>query len=215
MRAKRRNGNSNGKRFKKSDGTKALKKVNLLMKAIETKHFDFGIPLINDTNWDGNIRTINEVSQGSSDTNRDGDKIYMKSLSWRFDYSISDLANVFSNRIRTIIIHDKLNTITTVPNFLLQTGTTRAPEALFNYDRRLQYQVLYDRTIVFNINSSSKNVSVKKTIKLNKVVQFNAGTTTIQKGALKLIFISNVDTGGISQDKPNIEGAIRILFLDN
>ncbi len=198
---------------KESDGKKALRMVTSLKRGVEVKHLD-SLYDLNDTNWNGSIRTINAMAQGMKDTERIGDKVKITSVEMNFISKISEDSTIQTNRMRVIVIWDKQNSITLPSDFILTTGTTNAPEGFYNYDKRKEFVVLFDRK--YNLIDEDKRlVSIHLFKKVNKLTQFNSATTTINTGALKLIFLSNVDDAGISANKPDISGSVRVRYVDN
>jgi hypothetical protein len=82
--------------------------------------------------------------------------------------------------------------------------------SLYNWDKNSKFIVLEDR--IFNIDGINRDTAYTKiNKKLNFTTVFNAGSTTILKGALKLVAISDVpDSGG----KPAIYAALRVKYFD-
>lgn len=193
---------------------KALKKVNRITRGVEHKHLTTLITSAN-IDDDGLIfgTNLNIPEQGLLDTNRIGDTILCNSVHLRMNYIIG--SNDVNTVLRIILIWDKYDTISTVGGILVSVGDSNGVNSHYNVDTRREWIKLMDKTVVIQSPSGSKLKHLNKVFKLNKVTQFNASTEVINKGSLKLLYISSIDSGLLDADKPNIVGFARLFFTDS
>ncbi len=193
---------------------KALKKVNKISRGVEHKHLTTAITQGN-IDDDGHLVTtaLNIPVQGLLDTNRIGDTILCKSVHLRLNFvtGSSDLNTQF----RIILFWDKFNTISAVGSILANIGDSNAANSHYDVDLRRDWIKLMDKTVILQSPSGSKMKHLNKVFKLNKMTQFIAASTTVSKGALRILYISNIDSGGIDADKPNVVGLARLFYTDS
>ncbi len=203
----RRNGKK--KRFSTSYKTMAYKGYQMGKKAMkylntEHKHFDTQVQAIfTDA---GVIATLNLIPQGDTDTTRDGDSIKMMSLTLR-----GACFNTVSSNIRIIIFHDKQDQVL-IPADLLEAAyfaSVNATNAPKNYDYRFRSKILFDRNFALSANGKNQ-YNFHKQIKLLIRTQFDAGTTNITTGALKVCYI-----GDQPVTFPAMNIVYRLTFVDN
>ncbi len=192
---------------------KALKKVNKISRGIEAKHLTTAITAGNIDDDGVFTSNLNIPVQGLLDTNRIGDTIMCKSIHLRMNY-VTGSANL-NTQLRFILIWDKYDTIDTVSDILANTGDSNAANSHYNVDTRREWIKLMDKTVVLQSPSGSKMKHLNKVFKLNKITQFNAAGTDINKGTLFLLYISNIDSGLADADKPNIVGLARLFYTDS
>lgn len=190
----------------KSIAKLALKKVNKINKAVEVKFYDTNMPLI-EPSFHGTIIELNALGQGLTDSQRVGDKIRGTSFSSSWRILNNQLLYV---TLRFILIWDKLNTINSTDQILMNTTGNQVLNSDYVVDRRVDFTVLYDRR--FNMTSGHNRVSTFKiNKKLNKTVTFQGGSQDIDQGSLKLIIFSNEDGTG---DLPLVSGYSRFRYKD-
>lgn len=203
------------KRKKMTAGKQALKKVNKLIKANETKHRTL-VQNINDTSWLGEIIILNAMPQGIGDTNRIGDKVQITSVWLKYCIDIGDNSLRSGNTIRVLLFWDKQNNVPLTADVLSLVGTVEVIDAHYIYDNIHAFQILYDKKFDCIQNSDQQIHSINRRIRMkNKYTQFFGGTTNIVTGSLKLMLISNVDTLSPNSDKPNIIGSVRVFYNDS
>ncbi len=186
--------------------TKLIRKLN---KSTELKYIDSSI---NDSNvsYDNvSIDTFNDVAQGLGDSQRVGDRLFMTSFDFKF---VCGVDNSSAGNIRVIIIYDKANTITSWADLMVNDVDTQRWLSSFTVDRRKEFIVLKDMVINCDGTHYSKQFRrVKK--KINKITSFSSGTTTIEVGALKMFFTS--DVANAATNKPFLQGYLRINYQDS
>lgn len=196
-------------RYKVADAAySALKMAKRLKDAvnIEYKHHDVTITTT-DVDYNGDVITLNNPAQGDSDNSRDGDSMKCQNLVLR--YFVSHTAKCF---VRVIVYWDQQNTVSAASSLLdaAQVGTVQAPIAYKDYDNRFKSKILHDRT--FNIDPASKGqFFVDTVIKIDRHTQFEAGSTTINTGALKILLVSNL----APTNNVYLEGLARLTYTDN
>lgn len=189
-----------------------MKRISKLESNVQLKIHDYNITI--SAGYDSPfILTLNDVTQGDNDTERIGDKITMKRLELKGAFfqgaSTSTLA-------RLMIIYDTNNTITAGTQIFNASDQT----AVFSpkvWDYRSNYKILFDRTLsIRGWQTSSGDLSIARQIsfnlKLNKLTRFLATSTTINHGALKLVYVSNVPD---ASTKPSLVAYIRLIYTDS
>lgn len=187
---------------------KALKKVNKISSGIEVKHHDLDITGPINLDWNPQYASLNNISQGLSDTQRVGDSVKMLGL--RFKIHV-DLNTVGEALVRCILMYDKENTINSETQFIETTGVPNSIESPFDVDTRNKYTILHDK--VYSMSNGNKRILyINLNKKLNKHCQFQAGTTTITKGRLR--FWIYTDTSDLLVAKPQWYGYSRVYYQD-
>jgi hypothetical protein len=201
----------------------------------EVKHIQRQISEYTNIDADGTI-TANmiNIAQGSSHTERIGDKVNITSIQLNMQYTLGfDTINVNPDGtavnqtslqgalFRYILFWDHTNSIDTVAKVI---GTASTEQWLFmngyEVDYRPNYTVIADQTFECNPSGSGINCIQYKFFKefrgFDRPVrmQYNAGTTTVNKNALKLVLITNVETAESNDIKPDVLVNARIYFKD-
>lgn len=158
--------------------------------------------------YNGGLILLNNPAQGDTDQTRDGDSLKMQNLTFRGTIIKNGAAN--DTWVRIIILFSDQNKIANVTDWLdpAYVGSARAIEAPKDWDKRFYGKTLYDKT--FTVNSDRQSTQYKGVIKINKHTQFEAGSTTINTGALQMIVISNEPT-----NTPTVSLVSRLSFTDN
>jgi hypothetical protein len=158
--------------------------------------------------YDGDNQTLNGISQGDSDTTRDGDSIMCKSLHIHGQVA-SDGADI--GCIRVIVVHDFQNTLTLIDDVIETTGSGTAFLSHINWDQRKSFKVLSDRR--YQVMESWKDFNqFDLNMKLGIRTQFAAGQSTIVTGAIKVFCISSSDP--TDMNLPNLWFRARIIYSD-
>jgi hypothetical protein len=187
---------------------KLSRRVAKIESGIQTKH--------NDTIISGSTYAydswftaeLNVVDQGDADTERVGDRINNLCLDINF---LVKQNGSNSNATRMIVIWDKQNSISTQANLL--SGGTAAYSYLshFNYDTQSQFTVLFDKLILHDGTYNDSWLGTHCIQLRNRSTRFNAGSTTINTGSLKIFLLSDVIDSG---SKPAMWMTIRHYFVD-
>lgn len=193
-----------------SKGGMAYKALRLARKVANAVNIEYKIndTLANGTTFDyaGTMVTVNNPAQGSTDVTRIGDSIKCQNLMLRFLLT----RGAGDSTGRVIVFWDDQNQISTGANLLEVTGTASSVLSPKLYDARFRSKVLYDKVFVMDqVNQSTWDENVQ--IKIDQHTQFNAGSTTINTGALKVLFISNITGANI----PTVNYYSRLSFTDN
>lgn len=172
---------------------------------VEMKHYDKNSTGQNMTDA-GTIYTVNDVSQGDTDLTRDGDSLKNQSVQIKIQCNANSNQQ---NNGRVIVFWDKENK-TSATTDLLETAD---PFSFKAYDTRFQTKVLWDKRIVFS-STAVENGQIHTfdiNLPLGAHTQFEAGTTTINTGALKILFLSDQN----ATNYPTYSVYSRLLFTDN
>ncbi len=181
-----------------------------ILKSQEDKIFDIKI-LDSEIANTGILFVINNPGQGDTDITRDGDKLMAKRIEVRGYLLVNNTSVDQTNKIRILLLWDKQVTIATIADVFESVNNANSPNAMWNHDLRKRFLILYDKSFVVNLNSNGM-VQFHINKKLNKIVTFEAGTTTINTGCLSLVVVSNEAAGG---DKPTITFTSRLSFIDS
>lgn len=157
----------------------------------------------------GIVTTLNNPAQGDTDLTRDGDSIKIT----RITGSVMCFGNAGSNTIsRFWIIWDPQNAVTTLAQHW-ETGAATSILGNKDHDLRFRSRVLYDSGPMPHVLSSSTYVRTRKiNIPVFKHTQFEAGTTTINTGAIKIIAMSDQAN---ATNEPTLRAQLRVHFIDN
>lgn len=189
---------------------RALKKATMVSKAQELKHYDLNFLGPFNLDWFGTVISLNVgIPQGLLDTNRIGDSIYCLGVRIKYilDINTSDRA-----MCRFILIWDKEDSIATADDMLSATGSANVINSPFIVDDRHRYIVLKDKVVKMN-NGDHRIRQITMSKKLNKKTQYEASTTDVTKGRLKLFLFSNIDATDAS--RPFIQGWSRLWYKDS
>jgi hypothetical protein len=201
---------NNNSKDAKSIAMHALRIASALQKQVETKYIDVLVGR-SSIDFDGVLGTLNTISQGDSDTSRNGDKISLINLKIKGNVGYGG-ATTMGIGVRLIIFIDWLNTITSVSDLLSAVSSDSAPLSNLVYDTRYSYKILSDRIYLCDgVNKQFLNFFININLK-DWDTHFDSGTTTITKGALKYIIISDVDS--TDSNFPTIYFRTRLRFKD-
>ena len=199
-----------GKKTTLSIAKTALKKVNKLSKAQEIKHYDLDFlgPILLD--WFGAVISLNVgIPQGLKDTERIGDLIYCLGVRIKFILSLNTIDRAMC---RFILIWDKEDSIATADDMLSKTQNANVINSPYIVDDRHRYIVLHDKVVKLN-NGQNRIRQVTMSKRLNKKTQFEAATTDVTKGRLKLFVFCDQDVSELG--RPFIEGWSRLWYKDS
>jgi hypothetical protein len=206
------------------------------MATTEYKHIQRQIAPVNNVDTDGHISSnLLNIAQGDADTERIGDKICIKRLDWqaemRLGFETVDMnpdgttaVNIQYNTgclFRIILFWDHTNSIDTVAKVLGAAVTN--PEWIvtngYDVDYRPNYTIIHDKVYECNPNGTAVgdvyfHFHVKESYPKGKIVQYQGGTTTVNKNALKMLFVTNADTAESNDWKPDIVCNSRVYFTD-
>lgn len=157
----------------------------------------------NNTTWNGSLGNLFAPGPGTSDITRVGDKVAIERIEFRANGGMN-AAGANANQLRILIIRDKTGSLgTTVSNVLYSgtLGTANAAQCPFNEDQRQNFEVLFDKTVILDgVSNFQFQTKYLKHWKKPKPVYFNNNTTTINKGQIKVLFISDTAIANFAYD---------------
>lgn len=160
----------------------------------------------------GTVYDLSAVPQGDTDLTRDGDQLYMGSMSFMYQWYQADDANT----CRTIIFQWFPATTPTAGDIITSGLGGSAPNYLYETDKAWQYKILYDKTVTINrlVSTSPATAAYTRVIKRRirpsrKKIQFTGGTTT---GTNKIYLLVITDSGVTTH--PHIEFISRLNYCD-
>ncbi len=180
-----------------------------LNKRIEKKYFTNYAAGSRD--WSGAVYSITDIPQGDTDTTRDGDSLFLKSVQLRYSVVAGDTTNL----VRLVMFQYLDDTTPTVSNILNSgyLGAAGAPLTPFHHDERSKYRILYDSgpMSVDTYNPQLvRKVFVKNNKKMVNQIRYNGGTTT---GSNKIYLIELSDSGAASH--PSFNTISKVNFNDS
>lgn len=215
---KRRFWKSKAKRSTKKVGKatkKYVKKVladNLENKAIDTTQITQG------TNLSGSISAIAHPDQGVGRSAREGQRIRPISLEVQHFACLRGTATREAIG-RFVVFQYKRDVNPTVSDILSQSGTSNIVGCPYNYDNRMNYKILYDRTYniesgnisnVFETTNVMKYTVPKKNL---SIINWNTGTLGSSSGFNKLYYIyCDNDVG--TNEGTLVSCTLRLIYED-
>lgn len=182
-------------RLKKKSLTKTIKDV--IEKQTEAKFADSDVTVSAPIDWTGTILPLTNVIQNTTDTGRIGDKIKPLSILWNIliQWNGSVTAGTSINVVRIIIFRWKpfFADVAPTPGKILQlVGQINTPHSPLAHDGRNQFNVIIDKTIVFDVvNSITRVVKGSKKLKGDHFIRYKAASTTNSSNGLYIMYISD------------------------
>lgn len=201
-------------RFKnKSLSVKQKAKVQQIVKKVikkdqEWKHFRLNQNTATDVA--GIIQDCTLVSQGDTDTTRDGDMLQASSLGVRYSLTQNESSH---NIVRMIFLQWYPSSVPTVSDILLVTGGLEVL-SMYNTDQAPNYKILYDKTHYMNQRFTSASSVVGKSMKLKSFrpkFQYVA-STTVGTNHIYMLAISDSAIGGVD---PLVKVVTKLNFRDS
>jgi len=195
--------------------------TSMLSNELEDKYFDTVLNAGFNIDYNGGTPfSLSDVPQGITDTNRTGDSLLAKRLSWavfvRYN-QISTITNLStsSNVVRLVVFRWKpfySDVAPTVSKVLTYFGTFYAADAPLSHDGRDQFDLIADQTIVLDGQQKIAH-QFRGSVTLNSKVQYKAASTTNQASGYYAFMISDALAGGGVY--PNVlHYAFRLDFQD-
>lgn len=180
----------------KAIAQKALKLANDNKNKIEVDYAEFtGAVFMDDLPSD---IVLNQLGQGDEVGQRQGDTIHCISLNgW---VNASQSVNLTANMYRLVLIWDKYNKVNPSSGFMSQNGLY-CPIAHFDQSERKEFFVLWDSGPVPMTGNQVRKVH-KISTKLNKDTHYDGNVSTVTKGMLRLVYMSDAPDAGPTNDKP-------------
>lgn len=156
---------------------------------------------------------ISLVSQGDNDSQRNGDKIKIKSINIRLRCYIlgSSASDPRVTAFRFMVVQDKAyNTAQQVTLSDLTTAISVTSQR--NVDHLKTLVVLYDKVVTLDLaGPSAKTFVIKPNLKyLKREIQYTASSAINQTGGLYLVIYNDSST----PNKPGFEFSSRITYTD-
>jgi len=209
---------------------KSLIKHNTEIKYMQSQVRQGSLDTTSYADWSGYIQQINLIPQGDDIGQRIGDQIRMQNI--RLNFSIVNASANFA-RVRLILFtfrQERNGAPVLVSDILAETGNTQAVISSYNLRNQGSYNILYDR--IFTVSSSNGtlpisgtagavggapciNGSIRKRLK-NLVVQYTGGALTdpTTKGYLGMLWVSDVASGAIVSQKPQVMWHQTLRYTD-
>lgn len=178
-----------------------------LTKRLEKKyHLQAGAGVNYDYN--GNIVSLSSVAQGDTDTTRDGDSLYIRSIRLMGDITVADSTNLYR-----VIVFQWLDDTTPVASDVLSStylGTANACNASYHHDQRKKFRIMFDKRYVLDSTDNTRLlIDTKQLRPFVRKIQYTAATTT---GTNKIwgLFVS--DSSAVSH--PSLNYVSKMNFND-
>lgn len=142
--------------------------------------------------YNGTILELCKPGQGVTSSQREGDSIKLKNLTFRGQIVIGNTNEL----VRIIVFKDKENTIASGAAILQGTGTTLAVLGNKNQDSKFDSKVLFDRTYTMD-TANTPMIKFNINLKLDFHTNFEAGTQTASQNALKMLIINQSSASGL------------------
>lgn len=200
-----------------------------MRKRVEKKSYVNEYP-VSFSDWNGGVASLTDIAQGDTDTTRDGDALFLKSLYLRGMIRAGEEYNNSDLQVRFMVFQWFERGVNPTPGDILASFSSLSNRlrifAPYSHDNRFRFNVLFDRTYrVYNDDGvggkllPEPSMSYKpihtliKKIK-KRYIQYIAGSTT---GINKLYFlnISNADPAAGTGTLPNYEFVWRVNFTDS
>lgn len=155
----------------------------------------------------GTVTSLINISQGLLDTERVGDEIKLRTITFRYLVQIADSSNV----LRIIIFQLKQQNTFAPSVASVLNGTSPTYLSQYNVDNRSNYQVLYDRTHITDYNAPVRIVTGRVNMKYCKrKIQFIAGSPTNGTNMIYALAISDSS----ASPHPGVTGEINFWYTD-
>ena len=173
---------------------------------IELKSYESGGATVSPAQTGVSVDFTSGISQGLGDAQRSGDSIKLVRL--LLDMSAQpNSGGLVSQFVRVMVVrsHDEAVTPSQVINV---DATAYTHVGLPNWDYKGQYQVLFDHCFVMDQYHPTHRKCI--VLELNSHTQYNAASTTVNNGAVQLLYWSTATTL-----LPSLTYQAAIEFVDN
>lgn len=151
----------------------------------------------------GNMLFLSSIPQGDTDTTRDGDSIYIRSIQINFTVAYADAYN----QLRFILFQWLPQTTPTLADILLH--PTYPTISVFNHDSRRNYRILKDRRCIVDADDPTCMLKIYSYNKFIRKIQYTGGTTVGNNN----IYCLAVSDSNVVND-PSISWSGKINFTD-
>lgn len=189
------------KKQKKTGSTMTVQKVKRIISGQKEKKFFIHSDRTTATSSYFQV-FLTDVPQGDTDSTRDGDQLYARSLELNFETFIQGIGgtNDFSNNVRVIVyqylpMSDGTHPTNTGTD-ILQSPTIGAsiPNWLsgYNHDNRFNFRILFDKLIPLSGNGPANYAEKVMITQIPQCkIQYNAGASVNGSGMIYLAFYSD------------------------
>jgi hypothetical protein len=189
------------------EAVKSLVK-NLKSPSSTGKYFDTVVSA-SPVDYSGSVWALTQVTAGTTDTTRIGDKIIPKKLQIRINCLQGDV----TNDIRIIIFRWKVHTTFASPSIsgtiLQNVSTVDAPRSAYYHDFEPAFDVLYDKRFTLNTYDPVKDLDLEFKLPESKPIQMvAAGTNGINHLYMGIVS----DSGAVVH--PTLYYYSRVDFVD-
>lgn len=187
----------------------ALKMAKRLKDMVNTEYKYYDQQVNASYDHTGNLNILNTPAQGQTDTTRIGDSIKIQNLTLRGYIYANALAT--STLFRLMVIWDPQNKSSATSDILQNIASVYAPISPKNYDKKFQTKVLLDKC--YSIVSGGADSAMRQfdfVLPINQHTQFDAASTTINTGALKILLVS-----AAGANLPTCVYSARVTYTDN
>lgn len=155
----------------------------------------------------GAVTALIDIKQGVLDTDRIGDEIKMRTITFRYVVTVADSHNY----VRFILFQMKSpNNVGPGVTYVLN-GSAPTYLSQYSVDNRSNFNILYDRTTSVDADDPAKVVIGKANMKYCKrKMQFQAGSNILGTNMIYALAISDSS----STSHPSITGEINFWYTD-
>ncbi len=196
-------------------GQQAYALVRKMLNA-ETKQAITTISAQLDYNW-SMVDLTTSVAQGIADNQRDGDSIKLNAIDIRAYYTpAAGLGAAATPTVIRFVVTASVDEAISVSDAFAVSGSSNAVISYVAWDTRKQFRVLYDKTV--NFGGSTTAVAVGPFFHPFEIripltdhhVQYGAGTTTVEKGAIQVWAVCHLAGSG-----PYLIATAALEYADN
>lgn len=161
----------------------------------------------NPDNSTGAVTYLSGLTQGDTASNRDGNKVRVRSIQYHGRISINPSATQTNVRVLLCRLKDTNGTDASITDLF----ETPSVYEFYKTNEIFNYKVLKDKT--FTVNSDKPNVVFRWFIKQNSHLQYSGNSNAVtdqQRNGYFLISISDQMT-----NTPTVGGRTRMQYIDN
>lgn len=169
------------------------------------------------------IHHVSAISQGTTDNQRDGDRLMLRKIYFRYNVIGGDTYNY----LRIMVFQWKAENIAApIASDILLIGSSGVPDftSQYNHDKRSLYKVMYDKVLITIGDGSQTALSTypyasnysqyhKKTLIVpNKQLQYVGASATQGQNQ---IYVMTLSDSGLPAPHPAMSYTMKILFTDS
>lgn len=157
------------------------------------------------------ITVLNDIAQGSTLSQRNGSKIFMKNIHFKGYAAISTSVTNYT-RFTLMLVRDKQQVADTAPSLSDIMTSSTDPESLLNTASLGRYHIIWRKLYVLRPVSSGNNIiQIKRTIPIYKSTRYNGGNAgDINTNGLYMVAITDA-----SVNYPTISLNCRLNYQDH